>query len=529
MSVPAVEQRRASGGKRSPSSPKAENRTDLGNARRLVRHFGERIRYVHAWKKWLVYGNGRWQVDDSGELERLGKEMVVRIYSEALAASNDTDRQALAKWAANSESVSAIRAAVELARSEPGIPVRPQELDADPWLLNVTNGTLELRTGQLREHRPADLITKQCPVAYDPAGRCPQWDRFLRRVLDNNDELLRFLQRAVGYSLTGSTSEQVLFFLYGKGNNGKSKFLEVLGALLGDYGHAADFSTFLERRSEGPRNDVARLQGARFVTAIETGDGRRLAEGLVKQLTGGDVITARFLHAEHFEFRAQFKLFLAANHKPTIRGTDHAIWRRIRLIPFTVTIPEEERDPEIAAKLKAELPGVLVWAVQGASAWQEERLGAPLAVRNATEAYRSEMDVLGGFLDECCELGASLRAAATLLYQAYRKWCDQGGERAVNQRDFGAALGEREFHRVKSSGIYWYGLRLLNPGEEREEREVRDHSTGNLPYSASRGETPERGSIPPAPPVPLLEPLADVWEPPKGGTDPDCSEPKAAT
>ncbi len=508
MSAPALGQR----GRRElvPVAIPVENRTELGNARRLVRHFGEGIRYVHLWKKWMIYADGCWQVDDSGELARMGKETAVRIYAEALKASSDTDRQELAKWAARSEGEAKIRAAVELAASEPGIPIRPHQLDADPWLLNVANGTLDLRTSRLREHRPADLLTKRLGVSYDPAATCPQWHRFLRRILDENNELLGFLQRAVGYSLTGITTEQVLLFLYGKGDNGKSVFLKVIGALLGDYGHAADFTTFLERHSEGPRNDVARLQGARFVTAIETSDGRRLAEGLVKQLTGGDVITARFLHAEHFEFCPQFKLWLAANHKPTVRGTDHAMWRRIRLVPFTVTIPEEEQDPDLTEKLKRELPGILLWAVEGCQAWQRERLGTPASVRAATAAYRSEMDVLGGFLEECCELGASLRAAATPLYQAYRRWCEQGGERAVSQRDFGAALGEREFHRVKSSGVYWYGLRLMEQGDEREGREGRDRISGNSPCNSSRGETPERGSIPPVPPVASVGPLGPL-------------------
>lgn len=475
----------------------SEHRTDLGNARRLVRHFGERMRFAHEWRKWLVYADGRWRIDGSGEIERMAKETVMRIYAEAIGAATDADRQELAKWAARSESEARIRAAVELASSEPGVPIQSQDLDSDPRLLNVANGTLELRTGRLREHRPADLITKQTPVPYDRDATCPQWVRFLRRILADNGELLGFLQRAVGYSLTGETIEQVLFILWGLGNNGKSVFLDVLRSLLGDYGRAADFATFLEWHSEGARSDVARLQGARFVPAIETGDGQRLAEGLVKKLTGGDVITARFLYAEHFEFQPTFKLWLATNHKPTIRGTDHAMWRRIRLVPFTVTIPEEERDLQLAEKLRAELPGILNWAIEGCLTWQRDGLGVPPAIRAATEAYRSEMDVLGGFLEECCEMGPSYKSFAAALYETYRRWCERSGERALPQRGFGRALQERALIRVKSTGgvMAWFGLRLV------EIVDGVDALPGKYPYHRPRGKMPENDPLPPLGPL----------------------------
>lgn len=461
-----------------PAIPKpVENCSEFGNARRLVTRHGAQIRYVHPWKKWLVYGQGRWQIDANGAIERLAKETVCSIYQEAADAGTADDRQELAKWAARCESHGQLRAMIDLAVSEPGIPVRPDELDADPWRFNLRNGTLDLRTGQLHTHTSSDLLTKSAPVDYHPEARAPTWDAFLARILAADDALIAFLQRAIGYSLTGNTGEQVLFFLYGTGANGKSTLLEALRALLGDYAQQTDFTTFLDRRGEGPRNDIAALQGARLVAATETGDGRKLAEGLVKQLTGGDTISARKLYSEFFQFRPQFKLWLAANHKPVIRGTDHAIWRRIRMIPFTVTIPEPERDPELGHRLVAEFPGILRWAVEGCLAWQRDRLGAAPAVQEATESYRSEMDVVGGFLDDCCEVGPSLRAFATPLYQAYRQWCERTGERSVSQRGFGQALQERDFTRVRSTrgaGAY-YGLQLT----QSDASDPSDHFSGN--------------------------------------------------
>jgi putative DNA primase/helicase len=278
-------------------------------------------------------------------------------------------------------------------------------------------------------------MTKVAPAPYDADAKCPTWLAFLARIMNGNQPLIDFLQRAVGYSLTGTTGERCLLFLYGIGANGKSTFLEVLRALLAEYAQQADFTTFLERKGDsGPRNDIARLFGARVVTSSEVGEGKRLNESLVKTLTGNDTVTARFLHAEFFEFSPQFKLWLAANHRPVIRGTDNAIWTRVRLVPFLVSIPEGERDLGLKDKLVAELPGILAWAVQGCLLWHEYGLGMPAAVQEATESYRRESDTLGAFLEDCTVAEADAATKATELYQAYKQWAEEAGEYQLTRR-----------------------------------------------------------------------------------------------
>jgi putative DNA primase/helicase len=351
---------------------------------------------------------------------------------------------------------------ISLAESEPGVSVAPDQLDANPWLLNCANGTLDLRTGELRPHRREDLLTKQVPVKYSPDARCQRWLDFLLEIMGGNLRLVAFLQRAVGYSLTGDVGEQVFFLLHGGGANGKSTFLESIKTMMGDYGAQADFGMFLSRRHESIPNDVARLAGARFVSALEAEAGKHLSESLVKSLTGGDTVAARFLYSEFFEYRPQFKLFLAANHKPVIKGTDLAIWRRIRLIPFAVTIPCEKQDKNLSAKLRSELPGILTWAVHGCMAWREHGLDVPGEVTAATESYRSEMDILGSFLAESCVQRPTSTATAKQLYFAYVQWCEGNGEHPLGQRNFGMRLSERGFDRRRGTGNVhiWHGIGL---------------------------------------------------------------------
>ena len=290
--------------------------TELGNARRFIRQHGQDLRFVPLWKKWLLWDGTRWAVDDTYKVTQRAKETVRSLPTELASIQEDEKRRAFLQHIARSEGYRWIANIVELAKSEPGVPVSSEQLDADPWVLNVQNGTLDLRTGQLRPHAREDLLTKLAPVAYDPEALCPTWEAFLSHILAGDVELIRFVQKIIGYSLTGSTQEQCLFMLYGAGANGKSTLIQTVSALLGDYARQTPTDTLLVQRGDGVRNDLARLQGARFVSAVEVEGGRRLAEALVKQLTGGDTITARFLYGEHFEFQTMFKLWLAVNHKP---------------------------------------------------------------------------------------------------------------------------------------------------------------------------------------------------------------------
>jgi putative DNA primase/helicase len=310
-----------------------------------------------------------------------------------------------------------------------------------------------------RPQKRSDMMSRSTHVSYNKGALCPLWDSFLQRIMPD-PEARAYLQRAVGYSLTGSTREQCLFFCWGSGLNGKSVFLDVVLAMLGDYGASARIETFMQRRPGDIPNDLARLAGARFVTVSETSEGARLNESLIKDVTSGDTICARFLHREFFDFKPQFKLWIRGNHKPQIRGTDEGIWRRIHLIPFLVKIPKEEQDKDLVEKLKGELPGILNWALEGCAAWQAQGLNPPLLVTEATRNYREELDVVGRFLEECCDISKMAETRASDLYKAYTSWCEESREHAASQRTFGEALTEKGFERRLSAGVWYRGLAL---------------------------------------------------------------------
>ena len=435
--------------------------TDLGNARRLAAEHGGDVRYVHDWGRWLAWDGGRFRLDDTGEHVRRAKAVTRSLLLDVAAAAPGEIAKRIAAHAARSQSDRAIRAMLNLAQSEPGIPVVPEDLDRNPWVFNVANGTIDLEYGDLRAPRRDELLTKRSSVLYDPDAPCPRWLAFLDRVLDRDQDLVAFVQRAVGYTLSGKTTEQVFFLLYGAGANGKSTFLETIRVLLGEYAIQAPVETFLEHRDGAIPNDVARLRGARFVAATETPEGRRLNETLVKRMTGSDTITARFMRGEWFDFAPTFKVWLATNHLPEIRGTDDAIWRRVRAIPFTVTIPEDERDKTLIATLRHELPGILNWALVGCQGWQDNGLQPPAAVTNATTSYRADMDVLGRFLEDECDVGEALRTKAGELYTRYEYWCGRNGEDVLSQQALGRRLSNRGFGKQRGNdGRSWLGLAL---------------------------------------------------------------------
>ena len=437
--------------------------TDVGNAQRFVAAHGQVARYCYAHRSWFLYDGSRWHRDPGDGIMRLAKDTAAGLYRAAAGLATRELRKQVADWAVKTESEPRLRAMLSLAQSE--LAIRPEQFDADPWVLNCLNGTLDLRAGVLHPHDRTQLITRMVPTIYDPSAECPIWESVLAKVLQGDAELIAFFQKAVGYALTGDTREQVVFIFYGTGANGKTLVLMVLMDLLGDYATQTPAATLLVKKGDGIPNDIARLAGCRFTAAVETEDEQRLAEGLVKQMTGRDRLVARFLRAEFFEFVPQFKLFLATNHKPRIRGTDHAIWRRIRLVPFAVTIPDAQQDRDLPEKLKAEWPAILAWAVRGCLAWQREGLRAPDVVTQWTQRYREEMDVLGVFIADRCRVGVTLGNRASALYEDYTSWSQRTGERPLSKRSFGLRLGERGFQSEKVNGDrWWIGLELVDGG-----------------------------------------------------------------
>jgi len=423
--------------------PKGRARTELGNSERLIARHGEDLRYFHGWRKWFVYDGKRWCLDDGGVVKEKAKDTTRAIYEEAAAENDTSERKALADHAKRSESRQRVEAMISLAESS--VPVQAEELDANPWLLNVKNGTVDLTTGKLLEHRRENMITKLAPVEYDPAATAPTFEAFLERILPS-EALRRFVQRAVGYAAIGIVSEEILTILCGVGANGKSTLANVLMDALGDYAIQAAPELLLAKRGAHP-TELADLFGARFVASVEVDEGRRLAESLVKQLTGRDPIKARRMREDFWQFDPTHTVFLATNHRPEIRGTDHAIWRRIKLVPFEVTIPEGEQDKWLAEKLRKELPGILAWIVRGCLEYQRDGLGEPDEVTAATEGYRADQDVLAAFINECCVVRPDVWCKFADLYAAYTSWCEESNEHPEKKRRFGDSLTERGFER----------------------------------------------------------------------------------
>ncbi|MBT0793185.1 DNA primase [Bacillus cereus] len=437
--------------------------TELGNAERITYYHGKNIRHCNELE-WLIWNGKQWNEDSKRQIEALTAQTLRGLYQEAEQEKNEKLSKQLYSWAKKCEKRSIrINSILDV---RPMVSIKKKELDSHSFLFNCENGVVDLKTGELMPHDRELLITKISPIRYEKDAKCPNWISFLESIFltpagKPDRELIEFLQRSIGYSLTGETKEQVMFFLFGNGRNGKSTFINVIQDLVGDYGRQTNSDTFIKKKNDsGINNDVARLDGARFVSAVESEEGQQLAESLVKQITGGEKMSARFLRQEYFEFTPQFKVFFTTNHKPIIKNNDEGIWRRVRLVPFTVTIPEDKIDYDLPKKLREEMPGIFRWAVEGCLKWLASGLGESAAIKKATSDYRDDMDMLGPFFEEKCVVDTNAKVEAKRLYTLYKEWCFKNDEMEIKNRPFYRQLETRGFKKKRGTGnkFFFHGI-----------------------------------------------------------------------
>ena len=438
--------------------------TDAGNAELFAALYGHILRFDHARNRWLIWEEHRWAPDSDGEVRRLAKKAARVRYRTALDIEDLDLRGKTASSAVRSESRQRLDACLALARSEHPIADSGMTCDPDPYLLGVANGVVDLRTGMIRSGHPDDRLTMQVPVQYHVKAECPRWQQFLHQVFQRDEELIGFVQRALGYSLTGSVREQVLFLCYGTGSNGKSVFLDMLRNVLGDYAMNIPFTVLKLQQRPSLTNDLASMAGRRLVTSSETNESTRLNEARIKALTGGDPITARFLYSESFTYEPVAKFWLAVNHLPRVRDDSYGFWRRVRVLPFNEQFTGDDADKGLPFKLLEELPGILNWGVQGALNWLLVGLAPPSAVMTATQAYRKDNDELDGFVADCCVVADGVRAEPGHLFSEYQRWSKEQGileRHRLGSRSFGTRIRERFGDSVSSNGKrYFLGIGL---------------------------------------------------------------------
>lgn len=439
---------------------------DIGNAQRFDSKYGELIRYSTEAKGWFIYDSTRWIYDKAMEAQKAAIQVIDLLESERnIYLKNQPDGCDLVKadeifnkFIKTSRSSNGINNMLNVVKSNNVL--NPSEMDLNKDVINIRSGLLNLRNGKVTLHNPNDNISKITNFDYIFGTKCPTWISFLNTIFDGNSELIHFIKKALGYSLTGDTRHHCIFYCYGTGRNGKSTFLNIISHLMGDYAATAQASTFMQKTLSGSgTSELARLRGARFLVVPEPGETMRFDEGLIKQITGGDKITASLKYQNEIEFIPEFKMWMPANYKLNIRGTDDGMWRRIFMIPFSVQIPENEIDFSLSNKLKQESRGIAAWLVDGCRLWRKEGLQQPNIVKESTLEYREEMDIIGNFLRECTE-DTNDRSSAGTLYKTYRKWANDNGEYEMGNKAFGMKMSQRYEKIHTMNGKVYIGLKI---------------------------------------------------------------------
>lgn len=452
--------------------------TDIGVVERFIDTYKDTICFNINSGNWMIYDGRAWRVHETDKKSFLCKDIIDKLIAiirnipkeaEIVGKNLSKDSKEYAeicesydKFAKQCESAGKLKSIISIAASKLGCV--SSDFDSNDHVFNCHNATLVLNKGKVsvNQHNRNDFLSKISPISYNKDAECPEWLKFINRIFNNDQELISYVQRAVGYTMCGSTSEQVFFTLFGSGANGKSVFLDTLQHIMGDYGQQSDFGTFLVKKSDtGARNDIARMVGARFICASESGVFKTIDDALIKDITGGKTISARFLHKEFFEFTPQMKIFLATNHKPNIHDDSNGMWRRVRLIPFNVTIPVEERDKNLYSKLLNEASGILNWCIKGFEDWSVNGLGTCKIVDSATSVYKLDMDIYGMFLTDCTILKESLCCKSSVVYETYVEWATSNGERVISHKLFSTKLTDKGFIKERrSDGFYWLGFNI---------------------------------------------------------------------
>jgi putative DNA primase/helicase len=436
--------------------------TETGDAEFFAAVNADIVRFDHRRRRWLLFDGVIWAPQTDGEIARLALDAV---RARQRAAVGNKERL---KWALGGEGRRRLDNLLDIARNTKPIADAGDSWDLDPWLVGAQNGVIDLRTGGLRPGRPEDRITLRVRAPFDPEAECPLWDRTIEEIFEGDGSLIAYVDRFIGYSLTGDCREEALAFCWGEGANGKGTLMNTVGWLFGDLADDLPFSAFeLHSRASIP-NDIAKIVGKRFVTASETGETQQLNESRVKALTGRDPVTARFLYGDFFTFQPVAKFWLAANHKPKVNDDSEGFWRRLHLIPFTASFIGRE-DKTLKDRLRLEAAGILAREVQGCLAWQREGLNPPNAVRAATKAYRDEADLLAPFFDARCVLHPAAKVQASKLFASYQGWCDECQMRdreRLSLRDFGTRL-KKQFASDDGRHVFYKGIGLREVGEDR--------------------------------------------------------------